>query len=345
MKNITILFVDDEKHLLDSLKHNLRNEPYKKQFVNSGNEALKIINSEPIQIIVSGMKMPEMNGLELLKLVKNQYPEIIRIVLSAYIQPAQIIPCINTGEIYRYITKPIELSIFKQMLNDAIDYFYTQQKNIDLLKNLKNKNEELELSNKKHIHIEKKMLDLIPYDNITALPNYKSFNDTIEKEWQRARRTQKPLSLIKIYIENYTKLINKFEHQIVNGWLREIVAVLRKILKRPGDLLTRFNNNEFAIILPETVVEGAGKIAGIIQQKFETLPLKHKTINEVQYFLISIGVATILPNPKENMSSKNIITLVNKALYVANKGGKDKLIIVSMPHPIRNDPNTSVKIA
>ena len=71
MKEITILFVDDEQSVLNSLKRCLIKEPYQKLFARSGQDALEAMAKEPVQIIVSDMKMPGMSGLALLEQVKK----------------------------------------------------------------------------------------------------------------------------------------------------------------------------------------------------------------------------------------------------------------------------------
>lgn len=101
-----ILFVDDEQQVLNSLKRELRKEPYQKLFANSPFEAIEILKMEKVHVIVSDMRMPQMTGLELLKLVKKEYPDVIRIVLSGYTQFSTILSAINSGDIFRYITKP-----------------------------------------------------------------------------------------------------------------------------------------------------------------------------------------------------------------------------------------------
>lgn len=142
-EDIEILFVDDEVSILHALERYFLNEPYCLQFANSGKQALEIMKKQDIHILVTDMKMPEMDGLKLLKTVKNKSPDTIRLVLSGYSRLSSIIPAINSGEIYRYITKPIEPEIFKRTLKDAVDSYLINQDKKDLLKSLKKRNQEL----------------------------------------------------------------------------------------------------------------------------------------------------------------------------------------------------------
>lgn len=144
MKNISILFVDDEQHILNALKRNLIKETFRKHFAISGQKALEIMAKEQIQVIVSDMKMPEMDGLTLLHKVKEKYPETIRLVLSGFTQIAQIIPAINTGEIFRYVTKPIDPDEFKKTLQEAINFYLLNRDRQELVEKLQQQNEELQ---------------------------------------------------------------------------------------------------------------------------------------------------------------------------------------------------------
>jgi DNA-binding NtrC family response regulator len=110
----TVLFVDDEEKVLSSLKRALMDEPYHKLFATSGTQALEIINEQDVHVIVTDMWMAEMNGLELLKIVKKKRPNIIRNILTGYADVDLMQGAINKGEIYRFITKPLALRKHKK---------------------------------------------------------------------------------------------------------------------------------------------------------------------------------------------------------------------------------------
>ncbi len=122
LRDVIVLFVDDEPDLLSSLRRFLRREPYQKIFANSGREALEILSARPVDIVVSDLRMPEMDGMALLGRVKAGYPDIIRLILSATRDVEQTIDAINTGEVYRFISKPLDPEPFKRILQDVVDY-------------------------------------------------------------------------------------------------------------------------------------------------------------------------------------------------------------------------------
>ncbi|MFC1763081.1 response regulator [Planctomycetota bacterium] len=120
----TILFVDDEEKVLKSLQRGLLDEPYHCLFANSGQEALDVLENNDVHVICTDMRMPEMNGLELLRIVKEKYPQIVRLVLSGYTQVGMLLTAINQGEIFKFITKPWKLEEeFKSIVEQAIEYY------------------------------------------------------------------------------------------------------------------------------------------------------------------------------------------------------------------------------
>ena len=124
MDKRTVLFVDDDEIILLSLQRSLRDEPYNKILARSGTDALRILKSNNVHVVVTDMRMPEMTGLELLKIVKQNHPNIVRIVFSGYTQVTTLLTAINQGEIYRYIPKPWKIDDdFKIVIHQAIEYY------------------------------------------------------------------------------------------------------------------------------------------------------------------------------------------------------------------------------
>ena len=124
MEKRTVLFVDDEERVLSCLKGGLLGEPYEMFFASSGKEALEILDKNEVHVIVTDMRMPEMGGLELLRIVKEEYPHIIRMVLSGNADIQTLLTAINQGEIFRFVTKPWDFDKdFKPAVRQAIDYY------------------------------------------------------------------------------------------------------------------------------------------------------------------------------------------------------------------------------
>ncbi|GAB5604914.1 HD domain-containing phosphohydrolase [Sideroxyarcus sp. TK5] len=104
----TILFVDDEANILSSLKRLFRPLGYRILTAESGAEGLEILQREPVDLVVSDMRMPEMNGAQFLEQVRARWPATLRILLTGYAEIDATIEAINKGHIYRYVSKPWE---------------------------------------------------------------------------------------------------------------------------------------------------------------------------------------------------------------------------------------------
>jgi len=123
----TVLFVDDDEAILQSLERGLLDEPYNKLFVKSCKEALEILRREEVHVIVTDIRMPEISGLELLRIIKKEYPQIIGMILSGYEQDAALQKAVNQGEIFTLITKPWKLGgNFETFVRRAIDRYNLQ---------------------------------------------------------------------------------------------------------------------------------------------------------------------------------------------------------------------------
>lgn len=124
IKTANILFVDDERSILETLKRLMRNSPYQSYFANSGAEALDLMEKHLIDVVISDMKMPEMNGEELLREISQRYPETVRIVLSAFSEDDLVMGAINEGHIWGFIHKPWNNNELLQAIDQAV---FTQQ--------------------------------------------------------------------------------------------------------------------------------------------------------------------------------------------------------------------------
>jgi len=130
--------VDDEELILRSLERGLLDRSYDKFFAKSGKEALEILKRKKVHVIVTDLRMPEMTGLELLRIVKKEYPNIIGIVLTGYGPDAEVRNAVEQGEIFWLIPKPLwKLGgkferLIQRALNRSIlqsDYETVRQKN------------------------------------------------------------------------------------------------------------------------------------------------------------------------------------------------------------------------
>ncbi|GMR07208.1 MAG: response regulator [Gammaproteobacteria bacterium] len=107
-QEMTLLFVDDEANILSSLRRVFRPLGYRIFIAQSGAEGLALMEQENIDLVISDMRMPEMDGAEFLQQVKQRWPDTMRILLTGYADLTSTIAVVNKGKIYSYISKPWE---------------------------------------------------------------------------------------------------------------------------------------------------------------------------------------------------------------------------------------------
>jgi response regulator RpfG family c-di-GMP phosphodiesterase len=101
-----ILCVDDEPNILSSLRRLFRPKGFQILVADSGKAGLAVLEAETVDLVISDMRMPEMNGAQFLEHVRQRWPDTVRLLLTGHSDVTAIIDAINRGEIYRYITKP-----------------------------------------------------------------------------------------------------------------------------------------------------------------------------------------------------------------------------------------------
>ena len=117
----TILCVDDEPNILASLRRLFRKENYRVLCAGSAAAGVAMLEQERVDIVISDMQMPEMNGTEFLECVRRRWPATLRLLLTGYADVESTIGAINRGEIYRYITKPWNENTMLLVIRDALE--------------------------------------------------------------------------------------------------------------------------------------------------------------------------------------------------------------------------------
>jgi putative nucleotidyltransferase with HDIG domain len=118
-----VLFVDDELNILKAVKRLLRNEPWEVLCASRPQEALELLDTSAVQVVVSDQRMPEMSGVDLLAVVRERHPDLVRMMLTGYTEMNVAVEAINRGEIFRLITKPWNDEELKATLRQAFDHF------------------------------------------------------------------------------------------------------------------------------------------------------------------------------------------------------------------------------
>jgi diguanylate cyclase (GGDEF)-like protein len=161
-------------------------------------------------------------------------------------------------------------------------------------------------------------------DGLTGLANRRSFDQALAKEWSRAQRTKKPLSLLFADVDHF-KLYNDLHgHQKGDECLRAVASVIGENAFRPADLSARYGGEEFAIIMPETDHKSARNLAERLRRALSNLRIAHGAPGVGPLVTLSIGIAT--KPPREDVSWDWLLGQADQALYAAKHSGRNRVV-------------------
>lgn len=138
-KKINILYIDDEENNLISFKAVFRLK-YQIYSAICAADAMKILETTPVQIIITDQRMPNISGTEFLEKVLEKFPEPMRILLTGYSDITAVTDAVNKGKIYHYLNKPWNTEDMEQIINRAYEVYDANQQ-------LKETNDKLEICN------------------------------------------------------------------------------------------------------------------------------------------------------------------------------------------------------
>ena len=128
-ENFTLLFVDDEENVLNALRRIFLEENYTILTATSGAKALEIMESRPVHLVISDHRMPGMTGSELLKTLRERFPETIRIMLTGFADVNSIMGAVKEGAVYKFVTKPWNDEDLRLTVSLALQQFVLMQEN------------------------------------------------------------------------------------------------------------------------------------------------------------------------------------------------------------------------
>nr|NJM02960.1 diguanylate cyclase [Desulfobacula sp.] len=232
MNDIRILFVDHHETILSRIERLLQEETFQKSFADNARDALKILSSRDVHIIVCDLMIDNMDGLALLQLIRKQFPHIIRLAFCEEKNLIKIIHCINNTDIFRYIEKPINREPLIKTLNDAVAQFFLNRDKSQLILQLSQKNEELKY--------------LAMHDDLTGLYNIRFLYHDLNN---RIKDPDHSFSVIFMDMDNFKKVVDAHGHLNGSQALKEVAATIKTAIREPAYGVA-YGGDEFVIILP-----------------------------------------------------------------------------------------------
>jgi len=162
-------------------------------------------------------------------------------------------------------------------------------------------------------------------DGLTELANRRCFNETIEREFKRAARNGRPLSLIMVDIDLFKSFNDRYGHPAGDACLRTISAAAHDALRRPSDLAARYGGEEIAIVLPETDVAGAVQIMTDMLAAVRSRAIPHEGSG---YGIVTVSAGIASCNPAlGDADCAALIEMADAALYAAKALGRNTFTV------------------
>ena len=159
-------------------------------------------------------------------------------------------------------------------------------------------------------------------DELTGLPNRRSFDQTAEKEWKRAIRDGKPLSILVADVDRFKAYNDTYGHLSGDKALQVVASCIRTTIRRPADFGARFGGEEFAVLLPTTNAKGALKVAE--ELRFAVAAASATYPNALERDVsISIGVTTVRPQRGDPFA--RTFDIADRALFRAKELGRNRV--------------------
>ena len=315
-KTMRVLLVEDNKDAREAIYDLLHNYFDTIVTASNGKEGLESFKKQDFDLIISDIKMPVMNGIEMIREIRMLNPSIAIIVLTAHQEFDYIFETINLS-VDGYLLKPLDFTLFQRLIDRITKALYNVKKNKEYEAHLE------ELVKQKS----QELLELVNRDPLTNLYNRRYFNEISSLLFNLSKREKSNLSTLMIDIDYFKAINDTYGHLTGDRVLKNIADNLLHII-RETDVAIRFGGEEFVILLPNTAIQGAKSIA---QKICDTIAKEEvKTLNEdatVIKYTVSIGIA--ICDCENDSDIDNLIHRSDEALYRAKNAGRNQVVIYS----------------
>jgi len=322
---MAILIVDDIPVNLMLLEEMLQQEGYTDIYcVRSGRDALEMLEKtneaaeeKRVDLILMDVMMPGMDGIETCQRIKAQdgLRDIPVIMVTIRDDDEALAQAFAMGAT-DYIIKPVKEIELLARVRAALKLKHETDRRKAREQELVELTRQLDTMNRRLLH-------MVPRDNLTEVGNRRYFDEILVREWNRARREAVPLSLFMVDLDDFKKFNETHGRDKGDECLRKVADILRCVLKRAGDTVVRYGGEEFAAILPNTPNGGALVVAHEFMEQLVALNISCGGKILGGSLTASIGLATAEPCRSSDM--QGLIIAAEGALYLAKGEGGNRI--------------------
>jgi diguanylate cyclase (GGDEF)-like protein len=293
------LVVDDEEIMQSVLRDILQESGYRVDVAENGETGLAKVKANTYDLVFADIRMPRMDGMELLKRVTDLKPTLSVIMMTGFASVDVAVEAMKLGA-FDFITKPFNLEHIKIVASRAIEK-----------KKLEKQAEEGEYYKK-----------LSLTDGLTELFNHRYFHQLLNVEWSRSKRNDARFCLFMLDVDDFKNYNDTLGHTAGDYVLR-FLAWLLKYHARVSDMVCRYGGEEFAIILPETDVKHSKVAAERFRRLVEEAEFEKQQVMPGGNLTVSIGISCY---PEDGATPEELLERADKALYQAKHEGKNRVV-------------------
>lgn len=307
-----ILVADDDPFIRHMLTRYLEREGYQVVEAPHGEAALNLYFYHLPDLVLLDALMPVVDGFEVCRRLQGlTQGNLAPVLMITGLEDEKSVDQAFEIGVVDYVTKPINWAVLRQRVRRLI-----LQHRLEI--QLREANYQLQ------------QLTLI--DSLTQVANRRRFDEYFLQEWGRCVRDRLSLALVICDIDHFKDYNDHYGHQAGDRCLQEVAKVLSQCISRPADIVTRYGGEEFAVILPNTTLEGATVISQRLVTAIQQRGLPHDTAPST-IVTISCGVASVLP--RVDYLPSDLVFTADQALYQAKAQGRNqyRAIYVMPPSP------------
>ena len=309
----TVLVVDDSASFLALVKRHLSNAGYIVLTATNGVEALEIVRTQGVQLVVTDWEMPEMDGLELCRAIRaaDGLGFVCIIVLTSRSEKSHLIEAFDAGA-DDFLSKPFDRQELLARLRAGDRVVRLEACLAERTRALHKINAEIAVANER-------LRMMATTDELTGLLNRREAMVRLGELWAAAERYGRPLSCIMLDIDHFKRCNDQYGHAVGDLVLKEISAIMRSVSRVP-DVVCRLGGEEFLILCPDIEVDCAAVLAERLRRATEAHDF-HCDDHHLRV-TVSLGVG----QRDEHMARfDELLKTADDALYQAKRSGRNRV--------------------
>lgn len=304
--NLDVLVIDDEPEICDIVQEILSDQHVHCHTTTDPGKAIRMLEDEPISVIISDVVMPGCNGVDLLDEVRQHSPRTPVILMTGQADERSRQMAVRRG-VFDYITKPLDISCLTNTVMRALEEVHWRQTRGGYDNNTVTLPLELDL--------------------LTGVLTHRFFAEHLESLVTLANKNAEPLCVVLADLDHFSRVNEQYGHGVGDEVLWQVSGRLRRCIRR-GDLVGRYGGSQFALALPR-----AGESEGLnLAERFCRVISDTPIIVGEHIIATTISVGLTCVNPVEGVASSELLDRADRAMRRAKHSGRNQVVAWQAGH-------------